>query len=245
MKEKNTILELRYMNYINDITYKRINLIMIVSIIILLVLMFLDLRLRNNLTAVYTRIPSLFIDVFILILKNLKNKKNKLIIAFLYKLFLFTILAMMYAKFLVHINTETTSLNASSIITAIFIITLEIRLKFVYGIIIYFGTFILFFIILLMFFGFDINMIKPLINVFLMTFVGFVINRIQNNLRFKNFENKYLLKAEKQKLYESNKELSLKNTKLENFNELFIGREFRIKELRDKVKELDEKLINK
>ncbi|MCF6185188.1 MAG: hypothetical protein L3J56_11340, partial [Bacteroidales bacterium] len=76
-------------------------------------------------------------------------------------------------------------------------------------------------------------------------FVGFVINRIQNNLRFKNFENKYLLKAEKQKLYESNKELSLKNTKLENFNELFIGREFRIKELRDKVKELDEKLINK
>ncbi|MCF6183187.1 MAG: chorismate-binding protein [Bacteroidales bacterium] len=78
MKEKNTILELRYMNYINDITYKRINLIMIVSIIILLVLMFLDLRLRNNLTAVYTRIPSLFIAVFILILKNLKNKKNKL-----------------------------------------------------------------------------------------------------------------------------------------------------------------------
>ncbi|NOZ34525.1 MAG: hypothetical protein GXO80_04415 [Chlorobi bacterium] len=252
LKKKNTIFELRYLNYINDLTYKKINVIMIVSIILLLVLMFLDLRLRNNLSAVYTRIPSLFLAIFILIFKNFKNKKNKLIVAFLYKLFLFTILAMMYAKFLVHINTETVNLNALSIITAIFIITLEVRLQFVYGIIFYFGTFILFFIILLMFFGFDINMIKPLINVFLMTVVGFVINRVQSNLRFKNYENKFLLKAEKQKLYESNKELSLKNTELEeknkeleNFNELFIGREFRIKELRDKVKELDEKLNNK
>ena len=37
-------------------------------------------------------------------------------------------------------------------------------------------------------------------------------------------------------------ELEGKNKELENFNNLFIGREFRIKELRDKVKELESKL---
>ncbi|MCF8370955.1 MAG: PAS domain S-box protein [Bacteroidales bacterium] len=39
-----------------------------------------------------------------------------------------------------------------------------------------------------------------------------------------------------------NKELIEKNIELERFNQLFVGREFRIKELRDKVKKLEEKL---
>ncbi|MDP8321502.1 MAG: hypothetical protein RAO94_04030 [Candidatus Stygibacter australis] len=38
------------------------------------------------------------------------------------------------------------------------------------------------------------------------------------------------------------KELGDRNTELQNFNRVFVGREFRIKELRDKVKELEEKL---
>jgi PAS domain S-box-containing protein len=37
-------------------------------------------------------------------------------------------------------------------------------------------------------------------------------------------------------------ELEIKNKRLEDFNKLFVGREFRIKELRTKVKELEEKL---
>ncbi|MCD4793670.1 MAG: hypothetical protein K8R54_10575 [Bacteroidales bacterium] len=41
---------------------------------------------------------------------------------------------------------------------------------------------------------------------------------------------------------ERTKELEKKNKDLEEFNELFIGREFRIKELKDKVKELECKL---
>ncbi len=39
-------------------------------------------------------------------------------------------------------------------------------------------------------------------------------------------------------VHERTKELELKNKELERFNKLFVGREFRIKELRDKVKEL-------
>jgi len=37
-------------------------------------------------------------------------------------------------------------------------------------------------------------------------------------------------------------EFEEKNQELEKFNELFIGREFRIKELKDKVKELKKQL---
>ena len=37
-------------------------------------------------------------------------------------------------------------------------------------------------------------------------------------------------------------ELEEKNAQLERFNKVFVGREFRIKELRDKVKELEKKL---
>ena len=40
-------------------------------------------------------------------------------------------------------------------------------------------------------------------------------------------------------------ELEEKNEKLEHFNKLFVGREFRIKELRDRVKELENKISDK
>ena len=36
-----------------------------------------------------------------------------------------------------------------------------------------------------------------------------------------------------------NKELSSKNSELERYNELFVGREFRIKELKEKILELE------
>jgi len=42
---------------------------------------------------------------------------------------------------------------------------------------------------------------------------------------------------------ERTNELEEKNAELERFNELFIGREFRIKELRDKIMELEKKLV--
>lgn len=41
------------------------------------------------------------------------------------------------------------------------------------------------------------------------------------------------------------KELKLTNEQLSEFNQLFVGREFRIKELRDKIKTLEEKLAKK
>ena len=44
---------------------------------------------------------------------------------------------------------------------------------------------------------------------------------------------------------ERTSDLEKSNTQLEQFNKLFVGREFRIKELKDKVKELEEKMLTK
>ncbi len=51
-----------------------------------------------------------------------------------------------------------------------------------------------------------------------------------------------LVKERTEELETMNKEISEANLKLEEFNELFIGREFRIKELRDKIKKMEGKL---
>ena len=43
---------------------------------------------------------------------------------------------------------------------------------------------------------------------------------------------------------ERTQELQEKNMELENFNKLFVGREFRIKELKDKIKDLEKGINN-
>ncbi|MBN1819926.1 MAG: PAS domain-containing protein [Prolixibacteraceae bacterium] len=63
----------------------------------------------------------------------------------------------------------------------------------------------------------------------------------------KKWEEKFkeLYNELEKRVAERTKELELKNFELQKFNELFVGREFRIKELKDKVKELEEKLSGK
>ncbi len=51
-----------------------------------------------------------------------------------------------------------------------------------------------------------------------------------------------LVKQRTQKLEEKNIELEKKNRELEKFNKLFVGREYRIKELKDQVRDLEKQL---
>jgi PAS domain S-box-containing protein len=68
-----------------------------------------------------------------------------------------------------------------------------------------------------------------------------IINDVSERMKMEMELEKYRQNLEKL-VDERTSELEKKNEELERFNQLFIGREFRIKELRDKVKEL-EKLI--
>ncbi|MCF6367157.1 MAG: HAMP domain-containing histidine kinase [Bacteroidales bacterium] len=219
MKKESDIYRLRYRNYINDITEKRINSVVIISIFLLLFLCISDVFIRNNVNAIYTRIPPLLIGGILISLRNLKRFKRKSLLTSLYNFLLATLLAMMFAKYLIHLNSETESISISSIITAIFIVSLEIRTNLVYTILIYLIPFILFFIVLFSFFSATKEQLLPFINVFIMIIVGFSINRIQNNLRYKNFKSGFLLNVEKQKLFEKNKELQNYQNKLQDLVE--------------------------
>ena len=72
--------------------------------------------------------------------------------------------------------------------------------------------------------------------------IELVLNVVQNITQQKNLELE--LRKHKENLEElvesRTKELAFKNHELERFNQLFVGREFRIKELREKLKEFEE-----
>ena len=66
------------------------------------------------------------------------------------------------------------------------------------------------------------------------------LNNLKNELESKVLERTNEIKANNEALMKSNSDLKIVNDELERLNQLFVGREFRIKELRDKVKELEE-----
>jgi len=65
---------------------------------------------------------------------------------------------------------------------------------------------------------------------------------IKNNLEQLVKKRTEELEEKAKALEETNLELTEKNKELENYNQLFVGREFRIKELKDKIKELEKQL---
>lgn len=79
-------------------------------------------------------------------------------------------------------------------------------------------------------------------------YLGMIINDINERIKLEEELNNYrdrlreLVQERTIELEKKNKELEDKNFELERYNQLFIGREFRIKELRSKVKNLEDEL---
>jgi PAS domain S-box-containing protein len=68
------------------------------------------------------------------------------------------------------------------------------------------------------------------------------IKEIENELKKHHEYLEEIVNERTKELVDKNEELEVKNKELEKYQELFIGREFRIKELKDKIKELEENL---
>ncbi len=68
--------------------------------------------------------------------------------------------------------------------------------------------------------------------------------KAENELRMLKNELEAKINERTKELVDKNEELLEKNRKLENFNDLFVGREFRIKELKNKINDLEKKLNN-
>ncbi len=218
MKEKSQIINLRFQKYIADNTAKRLNTLIPVAILLLILLVFSDIYIRHSIHATYTRIIPISLAAF-LYLYNKFQPKISIKKVVLYNIFLVSIPAMMFAKYLIHHGTETNTTNILSIIVAILIISLEVRANIVYSLLIFFIPPIIFAFIIYLFYPISEKELLSLINILIFLIVGFIINKIQNNYRFKTFVSNYLLNIEKIKLKESNEKLNQLKNKLEDMVE--------------------------
>ena len=189
-----------------------------VAIFLLILLVFSDIYIRHSIPATYTRTLPVSLAAF-LYLYNKFQPKVSIKKVVLYNIFLASIPAMMFAKYLIHFETETSTTNILSIIVAILIISLEVRANVVNLLLIFLIPPIVFAFIIFMFYPIPEKELLSLINILIFLIVGFIINKIQNNFRFKTFVSNYLLNIEKIKLKESNEKLNHLKNKLEDMVE--------------------------
>ncbi len=218
LKEESHILNLRFQKYIADNTAKRLNTLIPVAIFLLILLILSDIFLRHSIAAVYSRAVPLTLAVFLYLCNKIRPKAsiNKVV---LYNIFLASIPAMMFAKYLIHFGTDTNTTNILSIIIAIFIISLEVRAGLISSLLIYLIPPVLFSIILFLFYSVPHKELLSLFNIIIILIVSFFVNQVQNNFRFKTYVSNYLLNIEKKKLEETNEKLNHYKTKLEDMVE--------------------------
>ena len=218
MKKKSDILNLRFKKYILDITEKKLGTLVPIAILLLLLLTFSDIFIRHSIMAVYTRLFSLGLAVFLYLRNKIRPgaSVNKIV---LYNIFLASLPAMMFAKYLVHHGTGTDMINIISIIVAFFVLLLEVRANTFITLIIFLVPTVLFGFILFYFFPVTNKELLSLLNVLIVLIISFFINRVQNKLRFKTYVSNFLLNVEKKKLEESNEALKQYKNKLEDMVE--------------------------
>ncbi len=200
---------------------KHVTIKLILAIIILLYFVYSDLGIRHNVQAFYTRILPIILGVFLLIF-HLATKKYQYAKVKIYNVFLTSVLLMMLAKCIVHLNDTSLASVVSGTILVAFIISLDIKTSLVNTMIIYFAPIIIFILLLIFFFDIQKEQHITLTNIYPIIILGFAINRIQNKLSFKVFKSNFLLNSEKEKtktLYEEtiaiNEDLNQKNEEIE------------------------------
>ena len=106
---------------------------------------------------------------------------------------------MMYGLLFIFMNTETFIETITATILTNFLISLILQTNLQNTVIIYFLPFIFFILLFLIRYDISKKELPEIVNIIPMLMLGFVGNRIQNRLRFKNFEANYLLNIEKKK----------------------------------------------
>lgn len=220
--EKNKI-KLRYITYLNEITVKSLTVKLILAVLILFFYVYSDLAIRHNFQAFYTRFLPIGIGLPLLVFHLLTKQKYQFKKVIFWNIFVVSLFIMVYANYLVYVYQKTEYISAIGIILVIFLISLELKTKLALTIVIYFGTFLAFLSILVLYFPISGNDYTNFANIVPLLILGFVINCIQNRLRYNSFKANYLLSAEKQKteeLYQKtitiNKNLNQKNEEIKS-----------------------------
>ncbi len=233
-----------FKKHLVELNLKYMNAKMIICFILFSWLIFSVIFNDTDNSEIYTRLLPMTLLIFILLL-NLFTEKYKSIVNNTYLIFLTSATAMMYAEYIIHIE-EDTAFSIIGIIGAIFIISLDIRTKLINVILIYFVPLLIFLTILFLFYDIDKKDFLYLSGIIPVLFLGFSLNRIQNNLILKAFKSTFLLSFEKKKVEDLYNETLEKNNELETANSFLSNTEEELKQSNEELnryKNMLEKLV--
>lgn len=246
--------------YLRESAMKYLSVKLILAVLVIAFFAYADIVILNSIGNFYSRILPFGIAVILLVFHLFTKQKFKRFKIILLNALLVTSFIMMYSICIVHLNKNTLSAAVTATTVVIFIISLEIKASTTITALIYFIPTVLLFLILTIFYNLPGKQHLILSNIYAFVIFGFVLNRIQNSLRYKAFESKYLLNIEKQKtenhyqdalklnaeLSRSHKEITFqrdeiekKNKELQNKNEEIVSQAREIELANKKLKELN------
>jgi signal transduction histidine kinase len=155
----------------------------------------------------------LLLVVVVIFIRIFIGNKTKLIFH-LYNIILALIPITLYAKILFHTDIGRLFSNVIGAIVAILVVSLDLKVKFKYSIIIIIIPYIIFLHFVFNYFDDFDNIHLVFINISPIIILGFISNYLQNNLRFKLFKTNFLLKDERDKVNDLNEEISNNNEEL-------------------------------
>ncbi|PRY98222.1 signal transduction histidine kinase [Marinilabilia salmonicolor] len=208
-------LQAQFEKYLGKVFLKNMTLVLAVGAVILAYYMYSDWSVRNSFIGVAIRAIPMVIILSLLLIHHWYRHQFFLLKKYLYISIYITLQLMMYAKCLLHLHEEALAPSVTGAILIIFLISLDIKENWRLTAFIYAFPLIVF-TLLLIFIG------KPsekelliIADIYPISIIGFIINRVHYKLRFRLFKSNKLLLNEQKKTKALYAESLSNNTKLE------------------------------
>ncbi len=234
----------KYTEYLGDSTVKTMILKLSLGLLILTYFSYTDLVVIGNVNAFYTRLLSITLGILLIIFHFLFKNRFKQIKLSVYNYFLASLALMMLAKCLVHLNDAYLASSVAGTLLIYFIISLEIKSNTKKAALIYFVPVLVFILILVKWFHLSNEQFDILSNIYPISIIGFLINRIQNRLRFGTFQSNYLLDIEKVKAGNLYNESLITNKKLNQSYEEILAQHDEIELQRNQLYQTNTHITN-
>ncbi|MCW3807987.1 sensor histidine kinase [Plebeiibacterium marinum] len=216
---KDTRIQDNFRKYLIDNTNKYLLYYVGIGLLIICFFAYTDLYFRHSEKAFYTRLLPLIIGIPLFIMKLATQEKYKQLIFFWYNIFTASVLLMMYIKYLVYLPYDGSNYSITGIVVVIFIIALDLKWKWVPAALLFFMPLVMMIFIFVYIEPIPDSKVVNFSNLFPMSILGFVGNRIQYQLRYKNVSANYQLNQEKTVVKKLYKETLVVNKVLQNKKE--------------------------
>lgn len=199
MINQDILLNKKFKEHIIHTTLKNAPLIIVLAIMFIGYYMYSDLIIRESIEAFYFRCIPIAIGVPLLIFHYITPQKLFYLKFIIYHIFLTSGLVMMLGICLIHLHTNALAPSVTGTLLVIFVFSLEVKSNTTISAALYFLPTLIFTFILFIFFSPSKQEFTVLADIYPIIVIGFIINRVQYNLRYKLFKSNHMLDIEKQK----------------------------------------------